>query len=145
MRYLIFAVSIIFLVFVSACTSSGTAQVTIQSDIPITVNAEIADDPQERAMGLMNRASLPAGQGMLFVFDDSAPRSFWMKDTLISLDIIFISADFEIVDITTMEPCKTLICSSYVSNGSAQYVLEVNAGFADEHGIEKGNKVVVRF
>src|SRR3989338_3158581 len=77
------------------------------------VNVEIADDAKERATGLMFREFLGDDSGMLFVFDDENARNFWMKNTLIPLDIIFISKGFEIVDIKYAEPCKEDPCASY--------------------------------
>ena len=67
---------------------------------------------------------------MLFIFQQERPQSFWMKNTLIPLDMIFISADLVIVDITTMNPCKTDPCPDYTSKQPARYCLEVNAGYA---------------
>ena len=125
---------------VTACTTQTQLETTRVQIAGISVVAEIADDNMERAIGLMNRTSLEENNGMLFVWEDESPRSFWMKNTLIPLDMIFISANGTIVDITTMQPCKTLFCESYKSK-PAKYVLEVNAGFVEKHGVKVGDAV----
>jgi hypothetical protein len=108
---------------------------------PVNVNIEVADTDSERAQGLMNRASLAADAGMLFVFDDGLKtRNFWMKDTLIPLDILFIAGG-TIVDIQTMVPCTAEPCPIYSSRAIADSALEVNAGFAAENGVNVGDAV----
>ncbi len=89
---------------------------------------EVATTPAERQQGLMNRESLPANQGMLFVFEDEAPRNFWMKNTLIPLDMIWINEAKTIVDIKAAEPCKIADCPTYLGAAPAKYVLELNQG-----------------
>lgn len=89
---------------------------------------EIADDDRSRHRGLMFREILEDNKGMLFVFDESRRHSFWMKNTLIPLDIIWISEDKKVTDIQTLQPCKTEICESYQPETNAKYVLEVGAG-----------------
>ena len=106
-----------------------------------TIDVEIAKTPEELSRGLMNRATLPENGGMLFVFSDSAPRAFWMKNTLIPLDIIFISSDTKITNIEHALPCKADPCPLYRSRGNAMYVLEVNGGFSQTHGISEGDDV----
>jgi uncharacterized membrane protein (UPF0127 family) len=78
---------------------------------------------------------------MLFIFPEEMPRSFWMKDTLIPLDMIFISAYLVIVDITTMQPCATDPCPDYTSRQPARYVLEVNAGYCRSRNIAIGDTI----
>jgi uncharacterized membrane protein (UPF0127 family) len=141
MRYLLI-MSLFSVLFASACTQQlPTTNVQVGG---VTVIAEIADDDRDRTIGLMNRSSLPEGAGMIFVFDDEKQRSFWMKNTLIPLDMIFISANGTIVDITTMQPCKSLFCESYRSKQPAKYVLEVNAGFAEKHSTKVGDFVNIK-
>ncbi len=132
------------LLSVTACTSQSQLPTTKAVVGGITVIAEIADDDRERTIGLMNRTSLAPRAGMLFVWDDEKQRSFWMKNTLIPLDMIFIAANGTIVDITTMQPCKSLFCESYKSKEPAKYVLEVNAGFAEEHDVKIGDFVDIK-
>lgn len=104
---------------------------------------EIADTPEERTQGLMYREFLPEKRGMLFVFEDEHIRSFWMKNTLISLDMIFINSKQEVVDVQTAKPCEEDPCISYTSQESAKYVLEVNAGIAKEYGVHIGDTVAL--
>ncbi len=89
---------------------------------------EIADNNYLRQRGLMFREKLDADQGMIFLFENSAQHSFWMKNTLLDLDIIWLDENWEIVDIKTVPPCRTENCPSYISTQKAQYVLEVGAG-----------------
>lgn len=103
---------------------------------------EIADDPFEQSKGLMYRSSLDWNNGMLFAFENEEIRSFWMKNTLIPLDMIFIDKGLKIIDIIeNAQPCKTNNCPSYVSNQPAKYVLEVNAGYVKENKISVGDTI----
>ena len=110
----------------------------------IKLNVEIADSPEEWQQGLMHRESLDENSGMLFVFDEENYRSFWMKNTLIPLDVIFVSANGTIIDIKEdFQPCKTQICESYKSREKARYVLEANGGFAEANSVSIGDSVVI--
>jgi len=100
---------------------------------------ELAQTVEEVTRGLMYRERLGKFQGMLFVFPEEAPRSFWMKNTLISLDIIFISQDLRIVSIA--ERAEPLSLKSLQSQGPARYVLEINGGLSAELKIKPGMKV----
>ncbi len=102
---------------------------------------EIADTSEERALGLMGRESLSANQGMLFVFESESIHGFWMKNTLISLDAIWINAQNQVVDVKTMVPCEKDPCHVYNPNGSSLFVLEINAGLANEYTIQPGDVV----
>jgi uncharacterized membrane protein (UPF0127 family) len=107
-----------------------------------TVTAEVASTPDQRSQGLMNRASLPAGTGMLFVFQDSAVRSFWMRNTLVSLDIAFMDAELRVVDIQQMEAGSE---DFHDSRYPAMYALEVPEGWLATHGVRVGAKPTVVF
>ena len=103
---------------------------------------EIASTSIQHQKGLMHREYLPEDKGMLFVFKQEQPLSFWMKNTLIPLDIIYISQDKKVVSIRdNAQPCKKDPCSGYPSEGNAMYVLEINGGLTEKFGIEKGTKV----
>lgn len=105
---------------------------------------EIADDDDERARGLMYRDELGANEGMLFIFRESVPRSFWMLNTRIPLDIVYIDSEFEIVGWSLdTPPCRTRRCPGYPSGAPARYVLEVNAGEMARLGVEIGDPVQV--
>lgn len=112
----------------------------------LKVKAEIAETLWEQTRGLMGRKHLEEFEGMLFVFNDEAPRSFWMKNTYIPLDLIFISQEKKIVEIKrNFEPCRESECPIYRSQASAKYVLEVNAGFCERHQIEIGDELKFSF
>ncbi len=105
----------------------------------IKVNVELARAQDEITKGLMYRTSLPENRGMLFVFEGEEQRFFWMKNTLIPLDMIFISGGGRIVNIEKAVPCKTDNCPLYLSYFPAKYVLEVNGNFTEENNIEVGD------
>jgi uncharacterized membrane protein (UPF0127 family) len=105
----------------------------------IKIDIEIADNDYERQLGLMNRESMEEMQGMLFIFPEEKYQSFWMFNTLFSLDMLFINSNKEIV--TIHKNTKPLSEQSYPSSKPALYVLEVNAGFCDRHNIKLGGKV----
>ena len=107
----------------------------------IKVDVEVADNDEERMQGLMFRVSLGENSGMLFVFDNKAKYAFWMKNTLIPLDVIFIDENFNIVDIIYAVPCKEDPCERYIPKKESLYVLEVNGNFTIKNGISIGNKI----
>lgn len=121
-------------------TSSGDTQLLVlqSGEGELEVQVEIADTQQERMQGLMYREDLPEGTGMLFVFEEEQLRSFWMKNTLIPLDIIFFDAEGQFVSSQTMYPCTAEAssdCTQYPSRGPAMFALEVPQGFVELHDI----------
>ena len=103
------------------------------------IRIEIAETDQARTQGMMGRKVMRRDQGMLFVFPDAEPRAFWMVNTPLSLDIIFVGADKRIVRI---HPDATPYSdASLPSDKAAQYTIEVVAGFCAEHGIAEGDEV----
>ena len=105
---------------------------------------EIADSEQEHALGLMFRDQLAQDHGMLFVFGYEAPRSFWMKNTRIPLDIMYFDASLTLVSMSqNTPPCRQQQCPVYPSSGPAQYVLELDAGKASELGVVPGDRLVL--
>ena len=103
------------------------------------VQVEIAADDSTRAQGLMFRDQLPPDRGMIFLFPQSGDYPFWMKNTLISLDMIWIDDQKRITHIAAnVPPCKADPCPSVPSGGNAKYVLEVAAGVAARHGLANG-------
>src|ERR687896_1806206 len=112
------------------------------SSVIACVFVEVPDDREEFARGLMFRSHLPWNAGMLFAFYEEEPRRFWMKNTLIPLDMIFVDSSSKIIDIKeNVPPCKQEECPTYPSREPAQYVLEVNAGFVQEKGIRIGDEL----
>jgi uncharacterized membrane protein (UPF0127 family) len=96
---------------------------------------EIADTAKEQQQGLMDRESLGENAGMLFVFSEPNFHNFWMKNTLISLDMIWINKQSEVVRVLTAQPCVADPCTVYKPEILATYVLELNAGSAEKYGI----------
>lgn len=105
----------------------------------VGIDIEVAKSSYEIEKGLMHRRSLPANGGMLFVFDDEHYRTFWMKNTYIALDILFVNANKEIIRIRkNAEPLSEL---SIPSGGKAKYVVEVLAGFTDAYQLHLGDHI----
>ena len=103
-------------------------------------SVEIAATPAQQAHGLMDRTSMPTDHGMLFVFPQAQPLTFWMKDTLIPLDMLFFDEAHRLVTIRTdVPPCKADPCPTYASTAPARYVLELNAGTAAKLDLRKGD------
>jgi uncharacterized membrane protein (UPF0127 family) len=105
------------------------------------VNVEVARQPKDHARGLMYRTSMPADQGMLFSWVDERVRSFWMHNTCIPLDMLFLSRDGMVVGIQEQVPVlndrsRSIPCP-------AAYVLEVNAGWCRQHGVRAGMRAVI--
>lgn len=111
------------------------------------VKAQIADDPDERRVGLMYREELGEGEGMFFIFPQAVNNGFWMKNTKIPLDMIFINHNFIVVSINKdAMPCeKGEDCPTYLPPTSYRYVLEVDAGFSDQNDISEGDFINVEF
>lgn len=113
--------------------------ISAEGDTTRTIDIEIADTESERTIGLMHRRSMPDTEGMLFIFDEEEQRSFWMRNTLIGLDILYIRANGEIESIAKYTVPKSE--RSIPSRGPALYVLEVIEGFCDRYAVKVGDKV----
>ena len=109
----------------------------------IKIKVEIADDNEERQHGLMFRETLDEYSGMFFIFENENYQTFWMKKTLIPLDIVFIDKNFEIVEIKYAVPCRQNPCPLYKSSKPAKYVLEVNSNFTTRNNIDVGDRIVL--
>lgn len=113
------------------------------SSFIVRVFVEVPDDIEEHMRGLMFRQHLPWNAGMLFAYNSEESRAFWMKNTLIPLDMIFVDDNSEIVDIIeNVPPCEQDPCPLYPSEEPAQYVLEVNAGFVQQNAVQVGDRLV---
>lgn len=127
--------SLVILVFLSGCSADEMVALPVGDH---TFQVEIANTPELRERGLMFRSELDPDAGMLFVFDNDRPRSFWMKNTVIPLSIAYISANGRILEIHDMEPQSlTPVRSRY----PARYALEVNRGRFSEVGVAVGDTV----
>jgi uncharacterized membrane protein (UPF0127 family) len=131
----------------AACAAAPPAPVA-PADAPTVVlnghrfSVEIADTPAQREHGLMDRTSMPGDHGMLFVFPDSEPRTFWMKNTLIPLDILYFDNARRLVSVQEdVPPCRADPCPVYPSIAPARYVLELNAGVAEKLGVRRGDAI----
>lgn len=102
------------------------------------ITVELAKREKHHAYGLMNRESLPHDRGMLFVFFTDEVRHFWMKNTLIPLDIIYINSDGVVETIVKASPCLKDPCPSFSSKKPIRYVLELNQGESEQLGIKEG-------
>jgi uncharacterized protein len=112
---------------------------TPKQDFIAGVDIELAQNESQQQLGLMYRDTLAENQGMLFVFDNEEARSFWMKNTILSLDMVFVNARNEIVTIhkyTTPYSEET-----YQSTKPAKYVIELNAGYTDKRKISVGDRI----
>ncbi len=115
---------------------------TSTSEFISKIDIEIAEDDDSRTQGLMYRDKMKDTQGMFFIFPYEFPQSFWMRNTVMPLDIIFVNKANEIVKIH--KNAVPFDENSYPSVRPAIYVVEVNAGYSEKHGIEEGDKIVWR-
>ena len=128
----------------AAIASSANAQLniglrTIQMKVGIySIQAEVADSPDLREVGLMNRTSLPTNSGMLFIFEPKAGNCFWMKNTKLPLSIAFIADDGKIVNIEEMQADTT---NNHCPKAPIRYALEMNKGWFSERVIVPGNTI----
>ena len=128
---------LIFLAFtLSTKEKSSTLKICFEK---ICIDAEVADSPEERTQGLMFRESLPQNHGMIFIFEGEGIYPFWMKNTLIPLDIIWLNENKEVVKIMQTLPCMEEPCEIYNPEVQARYVIEINGGFAEENNIQVGD------
>jgi uncharacterized membrane protein (UPF0127 family) len=140
----------------AAAASLGAAQwVTPRVDVVLpdrtVVHAELADNEAVRERGLMFRTDLPAGQGMLFVFDEPGRYPFWMQNCLIPIDIVWLDVEGKVVTVAASvppcrlpacnPPCASDACPTYGGEALAKYVLEVPSGFAKQHDVKVGEGI----
>lgn len=126
----------------------ATVSFSLENKSLIEITCEIASTPQERSKGLMNRTYLPEDEGMLFVYEKPQILSFWMKNTLIPLDIIFIDEsgiviNIESADVELDKDDEEL--TRYVSMRPAAYVVEINQGLSNRYGIIQGTKTFIEY
>jgi uncharacterized membrane protein (UPF0127 family) len=125
---------------ITACAASGST-VSINGH---KVEVEVVRSQEKQALGLMYRTEMAENHGMLFIYKQSAPLSFWMKNTRIPLDILYFDQHLKLINISAnTPPCKTPRCPGYPSHAPAQYVLEINAGLARQWQIEPGEQLIL--
>ncbi|MFH1473412.1 MAG: DUF192 domain-containing protein [Candidatus Aenigmatarchaeota archaeon] len=145
MRYVVLTGIIIIicllLIFAYGISGNKQARVCFESNC---FDVSLALTPEERSRGLMFVEHLDDDRGMLFVFDRSGIYPFWMKNTLIPLDIIWLDSDSSVVFISRdTQPCISSTCDSTNPEKQASYVLEINAGISDRMNIDIGDKMTM--
>lgn len=125
-----------------ACQHDPAVLIHLRNGDLVRVPVELAMTPEARARGLMYRHDLPPDAGMLFVFPETETQAFWMKNTPLPLDMIFIDERFRIVGL--VEHAVPFSTSPLGPGRPSRYVLEVNAGFATRHHIRAGDRVEFR-
>ena len=124
-----------------ACAASGGPKAILESGGKShVVQVELADTPEKRERGMMFRKELADGKGMLFIFDEEGEHSFWMKDTLIPLDLIFVDSAGRVTGVVARARPLTL---EPRMGGTSRMVLEVPGGWAAEHGVRVGDRMRV--
>ncbi len=137
-------------------TTSPTPSTPQGQVLPITATAkvessgkifalEVAETQEQQQMGLMYRESLPDNRGMLFEFDPARPVSFWMKNCLINLDIIFLKDGVVQTIARDVPPCENDPCPTYGTPAEIDQVIEIRGGLSDEIGLTEGDEITVTF
>ena len=141
---LMFALFTSFVVFtgVTACQAQPRVSIIAKEGREIAFQVEIADTPTKREKGLQYRRELATDHGMIFLFSTEEQQSFWMKNTAIALDMIFISAERKIVGIVENTVPFSLDARSV--SGRSQFVLEINGGLSRRYGFKAGDSVRFR-
>ena len=141
------------LILALSCKGSGTPPAAAApSSVPPTVvfpdgfavQVELATTPEQQTLGLMYVEDLPPDRGMLFLFPTDEPRGFWMKNCKIPIDMVWLDADYRVVDITrSAPPCTADPCPTYSPSFPCRNVLEVGGGVSAAHPLEAGDRLVV--
>ncbi len=154
-----FATIASLIVFIMGCQLSGGQSLRAENrgiaqylpvDAMVNINGieiglEVATTPEQQALGLMHRTELGDKRGMLFPFKQSRPVGFWMKNTLIPLDIIYLRDQTVVTIHANVPPCKVQQCPTYQSKGSVNQVIELEAGQAETLGIKEGDRINVEY
>lgn len=119
-----------------------TVEFILKDGQSLPLEVALADDNDERAAGLMYIRSMDENQGMLFVFEDEQPRSFWMANTPLALDMLFVNESYEIV--TIHRNTQPFSQRNFTSEIPAKYVIEVNGGYTIRHDIQEGMSVRIK-
>jgi len=132
-------ISFVVLTGVTACQAQPRVSIIADEGREIAFQVEIADTPTKREMGLQYRRELAPDHGMIFLFPTEEQQSFWMKNTPIPLDMIFISAERKIVGV--VENTVPFSLDGRSVSGKSQYVLEINGGLSRRYGFKAGDSV----
>jgi len=137
---------LVFLVVVSTfllVKNKSKSERVVFPDLGVGFEVEIAKTEKQRMLGLMYRPFLAINSGMLFIFEQEQIQKVWMKNTLIALDVVFISDNgFVVSVIQSMMPCNKEPCEIYSSDNKARYMLELNAEVVKRKGIKVGQKII---
>ncbi len=131
-------------VFLAPGCAAQEPQVELKGE---TFTVDLALTREEQARGLMFVEEMPTDRGMLFIFPREGMRAFWMKNTRIPLDILYFDSELALVSVVeNARPCAPSgRCPSHPSAGPAQYVLELNAGMAQQLGVQRGDVLTLLF
>lgn len=135
----LFAFALATLHWVAACQAEPKVTISTKQGRQVTFQVEVADTPAKREMGLQYRRELADDRGMIFIFPVESQQSFWMKNTPIPLDMIFINRDHKIVGIIEQTTPFSLDPRSVAT--PSRYVLEIKGALAKRHGIQAGDSV----
>jgi uncharacterized membrane protein (UPF0127 family) len=127
-------------------TTEGGQQLPLSAQIKVAdqvIQLEVAGTPEQQAIGLMNRTDLAADRGMLFLFESPRRASFWMKNTLIPLDMVFLLNGKVQAISSNVPPCKADPCPTYGPKVLVDQVIELRAGRAAELGLKQGDRLKV--
>jgi uncharacterized protein len=140
-KFIFFLILYSLFLLLSCQNKTGpTVEIITQNQKSVWVTVEIADTPDTEEQGLMYRESLPENAGMLFFMPNEKIQNFWMKNTKVPLDIIFIFSDWKIGGF--VEHTQPYSEANISIDKPTKYVLEVNAGFCKKHGIQPGDKII---
>ena len=138
-RAYFFALGVALLHGASACRAEPRVTISTRQRGDVAFQVEIADSPAKRELGLQYRRDLASDHGMIFLFPDESRQTFWMKNTPIPLDMIFIGRDLKVAGIVAQTVPFSLDARSV--EAPSQYVLEINGGLAERYGIQTGDRV----
>ncbi len=129
-----YGIAFLIFILVTGCTVVKEEEIVVKVGED-SFSCEVASTLEERATGLMFREKLETKTGMLFDLEEQVVTGFWMKNTFIPLDIVWIDEEKEVIGIKTAQPCTTEVCETFDIERPARWVLEVNAGeFAGKIG-----------
>jgi hypothetical protein len=142
LQHTLFAVTAILTLATGCRDARPTVVLNPENGGEVPVRVEVADTPQTRSLGLMYRTNLTEDQGMIFLFEKEDDHQFWMKNTPLSLDMIFISGDGRIVGI--QKNTEPFSMRPLGPGAPSRAVLEVRGGFSDKHGLKAGDRVTYK-